>query len=80
MSAAESPEERAGRTRVEATVLELLPSLTWRVELDNRKVVLAHATGEGAKNFVRIRPGERVAVELSPHDPTRGRIVSLLKG
>jgi len=65
---------------VEATVVELLPRLTWRVELDNGSRVLAHAAGEGSRNFVRIRPGDRVAVELSPHDPTRGRIVRLLKG
>jgi translation initiation factor IF-1 len=64
----------------EARVVELLPRLTWRVEIDGGARVLAHATGEGARNFVRIRPGDRVAVELSPHDPGRGRIVRLLKG
>ncbi len=65
---------------VEATVVELLPSLTFRVELDGGREARAHATGEGARNFVRLRPGDRVAVELSPHDPGRGRIVRLLKG
>lgn len=64
----------------EATVVELLPRLTWRVEMDDGARALAHASGQGARNFVRIRPGDRVAVELSPHDPTRARIVRLLKG
>lgn len=64
----------------EATVVELLPRLTWRVELADGSRAVAHAAGEGAKNFVRIRPGDRVAVRLSPHDPGRGRIVRLLKG
>ena len=73
-------EDKASRPVVEATVVELLPNLAYRLELDSRARVLAHATGEGARNFVRIRPGDRVAVELSPHDPTRGRIVRLLKG
>ncbi|MBI4874254.1 MAG: translation initiation factor IF-1 [Acidobacteria bacterium] len=65
---------------MEATVVEVLPNLTWRVETGAEAQVVAHATGEGARNFVRLRPGDRVAVVLSPHDPTRGRIVRLLKG
>ncbi len=62
-----------------ATVLELLPNATVRVELENRQQVLAHAAGVTVKNFVRVRPGDRVSVELSPHDPGRGRIVKVLK-
>jgi len=73
-------EEDRNPAAVEATVVELLPNLTYRLELDSLLRVVAHATGQGARNFVRIRPGDRVAVELSPHDPTRGRIVRLLKG
>jgi len=61
------------------TVLELLPNATYRVELERRGQVLAHAAGARAKNFVRVRPGDRVRVELSRHDGTRGRIVELLK-
>jgi translation initiation factor IF-1 len=47
--------------------------------LANEDLVLAHSTGASAVNFVRLRPGDRVRVELSPHDRTRGRIVELLK-
>ena len=62
-----------------ATVLELLPNATWRLELDTREQVLAHAAGAQEKNFVRVRPGDRVWVELSPHDPGRGRITRILR-
>ena len=64
---------------VAATVLELLPNATIRVELESREQVLAHAAGAEVKNFVRIRPGDRVCVELSPHDPGRGRITKVVK-
>jgi len=64
---------------LEAVVLELLPNATCRLELESREQVLAHAAGAATKNFVRVRPGDRVQVELSPHDRTRGRIVKLLK-
>jgi translation initiation factor IF-1 len=63
---------------VTATVMELMPSAKVRLKLDNEDLVLAHAAGRGAVNFVRLRPGDRVRVELSPHDRTRGRIVELL--
>jgi translation initiation factor IF-1 len=65
---------------VEAIVVELLPSAVVKVKLENEAVVLAHAAGAAKTNFVRVRPGDRVQVELSPHDPGRGRIVRLLKG
>jgi translation initiation factor IF-1 len=64
---------------VVATVVELLPSAAYRLKLQNEDVVVAHATGATAANFVRVRPGDRVRVELSPHDRTRGRIVELLQ-
>ncbi len=61
-----------------ATVLELLPHAIVRVMLDNRKdIVLVHASGAREKNFVRVRPGDRVEVSLSPHDPGRGRLIRL---
>jgi translation initiation factor IF-1 len=63
-----------------ATVVELLPHAVYRVELESRQQVLAHAAGARVKNFVRIRPGDRVRVELSAHDPGRGRITKVLKG
>jgi len=62
-----------------ATVVELLPNAVCRVELESRRQVLAHAAGAQVKNFVRVRPGDRVCVELSPHDPGRGRITKVLK-
>ena len=65
-------------SEVEAIVVELLPHLGVRVKLENEQRVLAHAAGAMVKNFVRLRPGDRVKVAISPHDPTRGRIVELL--
>jgi len=64
---------------VEAVVVELLPHAVVRVKLENQAVVLAHAAGTTKTNFVRVRPGDRVEVELSPHDPGRGRIIRLLE-
>jgi translation initiation factor IF-1 len=60
---------------VEARVVEELPSLLYRLELDNRQKVLATGTGATERNWVRLVEGDRVEVELSPADPTRGRIV-----
>jgi len=59
---------------VEATVLEERPSLVFQVLLPTQQKVLAHLVGTVERNFVRLVPGDRVEVELSPHDPTRGRI------
>ena len=64
---------------VTGTVVELLPSAAYRVKLENEDIVTAHAAGAARVNFVRLRPGDRVRVELSPRDRTRGRIVELLK-
>ena len=61
--------------QVEATVLEPLPNAMFRVELDNKHKVLAHISGRMRKNFIRILPGDRVLVELSPYDLSRGRII-----
>jgi translation initiation factor IF-1 len=63
---------------LEAVVVELLPNATVRVKLENQDLVLAHAGAATKVNFVRMRPGDRVLVELSPHDPGRGRFVQLL--
>jgi translation initiation factor IF-1 len=52
-----------------------LPSLLYRLELSNKAKVLAHAAGAGQKNWVRLLPGDRVEVEFSEHDLTRGRIL-----
>jgi translation initiation factor IF-1 len=58
-----------------ATVLEALPNAVFRVELENGHEVLAHISGKMRKHFIRILPGDKVLVELSPYDLTRGRIV-----
>lgn len=63
---------------VEAEVIELLPNATYRLRLDNEDRVLAHAAGMAVKNFVRLRPGDRVKVEIFPHDRGRGRIQALV--
>ena len=60
---------------VMATVVEALPNAVFRVELENAHEVLAHISGKMRKHFIRILPGDKVMVELSPYDLTRGRIV-----
>jgi translation initiation factor IF-1 len=60
---------------VEGTVIEALPNAMFQVQLDNGHKVLAHVSGKLRMNFIRILPGDRVTVELSPYDLSRGRIV-----
>jgi translation initiation factor IF-1 len=64
---------------VEGKVLEALPNAMFRVELATGHTVLAHISGKLRLHFIRILPGDRVTVELSPYDLTRGRIVYRLK-
>jgi translation initiation factor IF-1 len=64
---------------VEGTVYESLPNATFRVELANGHKVLAHISGKMRKNYIRILPADRVLVELSPYDLTRGRITYRFK-
>jgi translation initiation factor IF-1 len=64
---------------VQATVLETLPNAMFKVELENKHQVLAHISGRMRKNFIKILPGDKVQVELSPYDLTRGRIVYRFK-
>jgi translation initiation factor IF-1 len=59
---------------VEGTVVEPLPNAMFRVKLDNDHMVLAHISGKMRKYFIKILPGDKVTVELSPYDLTRGRI------
>ena len=59
---------------VEGTVIEALPNAMFRVELPNGHKVLAHVSGKMRLHFIRILPGDKVKVELSPYDLTRGRI------
>ena len=64
---------------VEGTVLEALPNAMFQVELENGHKVLAHVSGKIRMNFIKILPGDRVTVELSPYDLTRGRITYRFK-
>ncbi|HZX35552.1 MAG TPA: translation initiation factor IF-1 [Thermodesulfobacteriota bacterium] len=59
---------------VEGTVIETLPNAMFRVELENKHMVLAHVSGKMRMHFIKILPGDKVIVELSPYDLTRGRI------
>jgi translation initiation factor IF-1 len=67
-----TPKEEA--IEVEGTIVEPLPNAMFRVELTNGHRVLAHVSGKIRMNFIRILPGDRVLVELSPYDLTHGRI------
>ena len=60
---------------VMSTVVEPLPNAMFKVELENKHQVLAHISGKMRKNFIRILPGDKVLVELSPYDLSRGRII-----
>jgi translation initiation factor IF-1 len=60
--------------QVEGRVIEALPNAMFKVELDNGHVILAHISGKMRKNYIRILPNDRVLLELSPYDLTRGRI------
>lgn len=59
---------------VEAVVVETLPNAMFRVKLENGVVIIAHVSGKIRMNYIRILPGDRVTVEISPYDLTRGRI------
>jgi len=66
---------KEGKIEVEGTIRETLPNAQFWVELDNGHKVLAHVSGKMRMNFIRILPGDRVTLELSPYDLTRGRII-----
>ncbi|MGI6091771.1 MAG: translation initiation factor IF-1 [Veillonellaceae bacterium] len=64
---------------VEGTVIEALPNAMFQVELENGHVVLAHVSGKIRMNFIRILPGDKVTIELTPYDLKRGRITYRFK-
>ena len=76
---AHKPVAKRDAIEVEGTVIEPLPNTMFAVELENGHRVLAHISGKLRMNFIRILPGDRVRVELSPYDLTRGRITYRLK-
>lgn len=59
---------------VEGTILEALPNATFQVELENGHKILAHVSGKLRMNFIRILPGDKVKIEMSPYDLNKGRI------
>ena len=61
--------------QIEGTILEALPNAMFRVELENGHKILAHISGKMRMHFIQILPGDKVAVELSPYDLSRGRII-----
>lgn len=66
--------KREDAIELEGTVVEPLPNAMFKVELENGHTVLAHISGKIRMNYIRILPGDKVVVELSPYDLTRGRI------
>lgn len=67
--------DKEGAIEVEGTVVEAFPNARFQVELQNGHKVLAHVSGKIRRHFIRILPGDKVTVELSPYDLTRGRII-----
>lgn len=65
--------------KLEGVVEETLPSTTFKVRLDNGHTILAHISGRMRVNYIRLIPGDRVTVEMSPYDLTKGRIVQRMK-
>ena len=64
---------------IEGTILESMPNAMFRVKLENGPEILAHISGKIRKNFIRILPGDKVKVEMTPYDLTKGRITFRLK-
>ena len=64
---------------VEGLVVENLPNAMFKVELENRHIILAHVSGKIRMNYIRILPGDKVTVEMSPYDLTKGRITYRFK-
>ena len=79
MSQLTEPDQRdSGGRGISATIVEILPRAVYRLKLENEQEVTAHPASAAITNFVRLRPGDRVEVEISPLDRTRGRITKLL--
>ena len=65
---------KADNIELQGTVVEALPNATFKVELQNGHIILAHISGKLRTNYIRIPPGDKVTVEMSPYDLTKGRI------
>ena len=66
---------KADVIEIEGTVVEKLPNAMFKVELENGHIVLAHISGKLRMNFIKILPGDKVTLEMSPYDLTKGRII-----
>ncbi len=66
---------KSRRIEVEDTLLKKLPNAMFKIELENKHVVLAHISGKLRMNFIRILPGDKVTIQLSPYDLSKGRII-----
>jgi translation initiation factor IF-1 len=64
---------------VQGTIVETLPNAMFRVELENGQIILAYVSGKMRMNFIKILPGDKVTIELSPYDLTKGRITYRFK-
>ena len=64
--------------KLKGRILELLPNATFKVELENGHIVLAHISGKMRIHFIKLMPGDKVEIEMSPYDLTKGRIVQRL--
>ncbi len=71
----EKEEKKGDKIEVEGNILEALPNAMFRVEIAPGKIILAHISGRMRMHYIKILPGDRVKIELSPYDLTRGRIV-----
>ncbi|EKD59016.1 MAG: translation initiation factor IF-1 [Candidatus Moranbacteria bacterium] len=69
-----APKQEKELIKLEGTIIETLPSTTFRVRLDNGHEVLAHISGRMRVNYIRLLPGDRVLMEMSPYDLTKGRV------
>jgi len=68
-------EKKTDAIRTEGVVEEALPNTTFRVRLENGRSVLAYVSGRMRMNYIRILPGDKVTLEITPYDPTKGRII-----
>ena len=67
--------DKEEKIEVEGTVITQLPNTMFRVELENGHVVLTHLSGKMRRHFIRVQPGDRVTLELSPYDLSKGRMI-----
>jgi translation initiation factor IF-1 len=68
-----------GNIEVEGEVVESLPNTLFRVKLTNGRIVLCHLSGKMRLNYIRIMPGDRVKIEMTPYDATKGRVIYRVK-